>query len=119
MKAFHEIRKYDSNYKVWHKSYENISFVAHWHKEIELIYVREGKANINISNNSFVANKENLIICDTEDIHYSNSPGCINAIDFIIFDTSIISSMYEYSHFSCPVIKKEDLEKYDLDHELA
>lgn len=118
MKAFHEIRKYDSNYKVWHKSYENISFVAHWHKEIELIYVREGKANINISNNSFVANKGDLIICDTGDIHYSNSPGCINTIDFIIFDTSIISSMYEYSHFSSPVIKKEDLDKYHLNHEL-
>ena len=118
MKAFHEIRRYDSNYKVWHKSYEDISFVAHWHKEIELIYIREGSTSINISNNSFLANKGDLIICDTGDIHYSNSKGASNVIDFIIFDTSIISSMYEYSHFSCPVIKSNDLEKYKLNKEL-
>lgn len=118
MRAFHEIRKYDSNYKVWHKSYHNISFVAHWHKEVELIYVRQGKANITISNNSFVSNEGDLIVCDSGDLHYSNSPGLSNIIDFVHFDTSIISSMYEYSNFSCPIITKKELEKYHLTHEL-
>ena len=39
MKAFHEVRNYTSDFMVWHKQYENISFIAHWHREIELIYV--------------------------------------------------------------------------------
>ena len=39
MKAFHEVRNYDSDYMVWHSRYENVGFLAHWHKEIELIYV--------------------------------------------------------------------------------
>ncbi len=42
MKAFHEVRSYDSDFMVWHSNYENIGFLAHWHKEIELIYVRSG-----------------------------------------------------------------------------
>ena len=36
MKAFHEVRSYDSDFMVWHSNYENIGFLAHWHKEIEL-----------------------------------------------------------------------------------
>ena len=38
MKAFHEVRNYDSDYMVWHSRYENVGFLAHWHKEIEMIY---------------------------------------------------------------------------------
>lgn len=118
MKAFHEVRKYDANYKVWHESYDNISFITHWHKEIELIYVRSGSTNINISNNSFAVDEGDFIICDTGDIHYSNSRGSYNTIDFIIFDPNIISPMYGYSNFLCPIIKKKELEEYGLTNEL-
>ncbi len=55
MKAFHEIRSYDSDFMVWHSSYQNISFLAHWHKEIELIYVRSGSCRLNITDRTFTA----------------------------------------------------------------
>ena len=118
MKAFHEVRTYDSNFMVWYSNYENISFLTHWHREIELIYVRSGSANFNISNKSFTAYEGDLIISDTGDIHYSNSFGMDNSLDFIIFDPSIVSSRYEYSNFSHPLVKKELLDQYLLTEEL-
>jgi AraC-like DNA-binding protein len=114
MKAFHEVRTYDSNFMVWHSNYDNISFLAHWHKEIELIYIRSGSARISITNHIFTANEGDLIVCDSGDIHYSNSFNMDNSLDFIIFDTNIISPFYEYSHFSSPLITKEQLEEYNL-----
>lgn len=114
MKAFHEVRTYDSNFMVWHSSYDNISFLAHWHKEIELIYIRSGSAQISITNHIFTAHEGDLIICDSGDIHYSDSFDMDNSLDFIIFDTNIISPYYEYSHFSFPLITKKQLEEYNL-----
>lgn len=114
MKAFHEVRTYDSNFMVWHSSYDNISFLAHWHKEIELIYVRSGSARISITNHIFTAHEGDLVVCDSGDIHYSDSFHMDNSLDFIIFDTNIISPFYEYSHFSSPLITKEQLEEYNL-----
>ena len=44
MKAFHEVRNYRSDFMVWQCAYTNISFLAHWHQEIELVYLRSGSA---------------------------------------------------------------------------
>ena len=55
MKAFHEVRNYNSDLMVWYSSYENISFVAHWQKEIEFVYVND---YMDIYNDLF---KENVI----------------------------------------------------------
>lgn len=114
MKAFHEVRTYNSNFMVWHSNYDNISFLAHWHREIELIYIRSGTANISITNHNFTASEGDLVVCDSGDIHYSNYNGMDNSLDFIIFDPSIVNSLYEYSDFSNPLITKESLDKYNL-----
>ena len=73
MKAFHEVRNYPTDLMVWHKDYENISFIAHWHREIELLYIKSGSIKMQVSSHSFTAHKGDLIICDTGDIHYSNA----------------------------------------------
>ena len=54
MQAFHEIRSYESDFMVWHSSYSNISFMAHWHEEIELMYVREGSLKVTVSNQPLI-----------------------------------------------------------------
>lgn len=60
MKAFHEVRSYDSDFMVWHSNYENIGFLAHWHKEIELIYVRSGSCRLSITDMNFTAHAGDL-----------------------------------------------------------
>lgn len=114
MKAFHEVRSYDSDVMVWCQTYENISFLSHWHKEIELIYVRSGVCRINVGDQSFTAHGGDLVICDTGNIHYSDSYEEENVLHFLIFDPGIISSVYEFSRFICPHVTKEQLEEFGL-----
>ncbi len=114
MRAFHEVRSYNSDFMVWHSSYDNISFLAHWHKEIELIYVRSGTCHLSITDVNFTAHAGDLAICESGAIHYSDSHNMDNSLDFIIFDTSIISPIFQNPHFINPLVTKENLEQYGL-----
>ncbi len=118
MKAFHEVRSYDSDFMVWQSSYRNISFLAHWHKELELIYIRNGSARISINDHIFVANKGDLVICDSGNIHYSDSHDMDNSLDFIIFDPNIVSPLYEKSNFEHPLVSCQRLTEFDLNDKL-
>ena len=73
MKAFHEVRNYRSDFMVWRCAYTNISFLAHWHQEIELVYLRSGSARFCINEHNFTARAGDLVLIDTGDIHYSDS----------------------------------------------
>lgn len=115
MKAFHEVRNYTSDFMVWHKAYENISFIAHWHREIELIYIRSGSVKMQVTNHSFTANEGDLVICDTGDIHYSNSYTRGSCLDFLLFDTGLISNHYQYNYFAKPYLTAQELREYGLD----
>ena len=114
MKAFHEIRQYDSDFMVWCSSYTNMSFLSHWHKEIELIFVREGSAKISVADHSFVAHEGDLIICDSECIHYSDSYQMNNILDFIVFDPGIVISLGQYFRFINPLLKREEIKEKGL-----
>jgi AraC-like DNA-binding protein len=118
MKAFHEVRSYDSDFMVWHSSYENISFLAHWHKEIELIYIKSGSCRIHITDHSFTAHTGDLVVCESGVIHYSDSYDMDNSLDFIIFDTSILGSIFHNPNFVCPLVTKEQLDSYGLSERL-
>lgn len=114
MKAFHEVRNYNSDFMVWQCDYENISFLAHWHPELELIYIRSGDARFSINDDEFVAHAGDLVFVDTGDFHYSDSYEYCNVLDFIIFDPSVIDPLYRHAHFAHPLITSELLEAYGL-----
>ena len=118
MKAFHEVRNYDSDYMVWHSRYDNIGFLAHWHKEIELIYVRSGSCSLSITDQTFLARAGDLAICESGMIHYSNSHGMDNSLDFIIFDTSILGPIFQNPGFTNPLVTREELEACGLSERL-
>lgn len=114
MKAFHEVRNYRSDFMVWHNSYRDISFMAHWHREIELIYVRSGTVTVHVTDTVIHASAGDLIICDSGDIHYSDERSAGSCLDFVLFDTAIVDSHYHYCFFSNPHITKKDLEDWNL-----
>lgn len=118
MKAFHEVRSYSSDFMVWHSCYENIGFLAHWHKEIELIYVRSGPCSLSINDETFTAHAGDLAVCESGVIHYSNSHGMDNSLDFIIFDTSILGPIFQNPAFVCPLVTRAELISYGLSDQL-
>lgn len=118
MKAFHEVRNYNSDLMVWYSGYENISFVAHWQKEIELVYVRSGSASFHVADHSFTAHAGDLVICESGQIHYSDSYNTKNHLDFLVFDTNLISSRFHNPHFHSPLITAKELEELSLSQPL-
>lgn len=114
MRAFHEVRNYNSDLMVWYSDYENISFVAHWQKEIEFIYVRDGSAGFQVAGHSFAAHAGDLVVCESGQIHYSDSYNTKNHLDFLIFDTNLISSRFQNPHFGFPLVTAAELEGYGL-----
>ena len=94
MKAFHEIRNYASNFMMWHSTYRNISFLAHWHNELEMIYAREGLSSITVNDDTYQMQPGDLVICNSGDIHYSDSAAPENSIDFLVFDPGLIDPQY-------------------------
>ena len=118
MKAFHEVRNYASDLMVWYSSYKNISFVAHWQKEVELVYIRSGEASFHVADHSFTAHEGDLVICESGQIHYSDSYNTSNHLDFLIFDTNVISSRFHNPHFQNPLITAAELNEYHLSEAL-
>lgn len=114
MKAFHEVRNYNSDLMVWYSGYENISFVAHWQKEIELVYVHSGEASFHVADQSFIAHAGDLVICESGQIHYSDSHNNKNHLDFLIFDTNLISSRFHNPHFKNALVTAEELKALGL-----
>lgn len=119
MKAFHEVRNYRSDFMVWQCAYTNVSFLAHWHQEIELIYLRSGSARFCINEHNFTARAGDLVLIDTGDFHYSDSSEMKNELDFLIFDPSVISPLYRHSNYAHPLIASEMLKNCGLAEELA
>ncbi len=115
MKAFHEVRSYSSDIMIWHRSFSNIGFLAHWHEEIELIYIRKGCVTLSIMDYTFTASEGDLMICNSGEIHYCESNGKENILDFIVFDPSLISPIYNDLSFSHPHIHKKVMQSLHLD----
>ena len=63
MDAFLEKRVYDSGLIVWSRSYENLRFLPHYHRETELIYIRSGSAHINVAGVNLLCREGDLVIC--------------------------------------------------------
>ena len=116
MKAFHEVRNYISDFMVWHGRYTNISFIAHWHREIELIYVDSGCAEIHVTDDTIHAKTGALVICDSGDIHYCNTHTEDSVLDFLLFDTGILSSQYQYHSFMSHLVSKKDMDKIQFEY---
>lgn len=114
MKAFYETRQFDSHIKVWHSTYKNVRFVAHWHAETEFIFIRKGSIEVTIDEEIFTANEGDLLICDSGEVHYSSLEYKENVLDFLIFDPSIVNNTFEGFFLSTSVINKSKLKEMKL-----
>jgi AraC-like DNA-binding protein len=92
MKAFYEDRKYKSTSPVDASFAQDMNFVAHWHKEIEVMYVLEGELGVGINRDYRVLTAGEMYICGKNDIHYYNSEGLHSKAVMVIFDPAVVSA---------------------------
>jgi hypothetical protein len=92
MKAYYENRTYDSEIPVSASISENMDFVAHWHTDIEMIYVCEGRIGVGINSECRILQKGEFAICGSNDIHYYDSNGMSSTFMMVIFRPEILST---------------------------
>lgn len=116
MQAFYEVRQYEDGFQAWYGSYTNMSFLAHWHREIELILIRRGQALIRVDDHLVTAHAGDLVVCDSGSIHFSDSYKMDNCLDFIVFDPALAHAVGQPLRLSSPLLTRERLADAGLSH---
>lgn len=70
MKAFFENRDYKFNIPISVFDNKGLKYMAHWHTEVEIIYVYKGTQIIGINKNIYTLKSGDIAICKSNDIHY-------------------------------------------------
>ena len=110
MDAFHENRSYKEGINVSINKSNSLEFLAHWHVDIEIIYVCAGSLRVGINNESRILTKGELAICSSGDIHYYDSVGMESSSIMLIFNPELIGykgGWPEEGQFTCPFINSE------------
>lgn len=92
MKAFHENRSYHSNFPFTAFVLHNIDFLAHWHNDLEIVYVFDGSIRMGINSETRILHAGDIAICSSGDIHYYDSKDSKSKIMLAIFNPSLIGS---------------------------
>lgn len=72
---------------------KNLCFPAHYHEEIEIVYLHCGKMTVNINDTSIVLNKGDIFIISPGDIHsMTTEPNSVSSV----FKFYTPKSMYQY-----------------------
>lgn len=92
MKAYHENRMYHSSLPFSSSISRNMNFLAHWHNDLEFVYVCEGSIRMGINLESRVLRQGDMAFCSSGDIHYYDSSDCESTILLVIFNPQLIGS---------------------------
>ncbi|OWA35500.1 AraC family transcriptional regulator [Saccharibacillus sp. O16] len=92
MKAFHENRSYGEGLPVQISRIRNINFLAHWHHDLEFIYVASGLVQVGINSEMRLLKAGEFAFCGSGDIHYYDNGSADSEVLLIIFNPRLIGS---------------------------
>lgn len=92
MKAYHENRLYGTAFPFSSMNITNLTFWAHWHNDIEFMFVREGAIRMGINQESRILRKGEMAVCSSGDIHYYDSSDGESKILLLIFNPQLIGT---------------------------
>lgn len=107
MKAFFENKIFEYEYPLHVLYGDNFSYLAHWHREVELVYVCEGRIRIGVNNTDQILEKGDFCIVGSSDIHFYDSKDMYSSIILIVFDPAFLGSenvSFGMRHFENPFI---------------
>ncbi len=114
MKGILEKRRYDSDFELWCRCYQNIKFLAHYHTEIEMVLVRGGNPQIAVNNHTYFCAPGDIMIFKSGDIHFNEHDSSENELDFIVFNPLLLGEIYSSRAPLSPHLSREELQKHGL-----
>jgi len=109
VKAFHENKIYNQKFPVHAFRDANFNFLAHWHRDVELILVTEGIIQIGVNSEQRTLAKGDFVICCSGDIHFYNSQSWESEVIIIVFQSEVIESTGcwpKFSRFVTPFLQQ-------------
>jgi len=122
MKAFYENRTYDSQFPLVITKSSGFDFLAHWHNDIELVYVLDGNLKMGINKECRILKKGDVAICSSGDIHYYNSKDLYSEYFLILLKPQLLESKSIWPknlRFLCPFIKCKFLKENKISDRVA
>lgn len=93
MKAFHENRDYNNNIPISCNIIDELNLHAHWHDEVEIIFITKGCLKIGINTDVYEAHSGSFTICCGKDIHYINSVEKSTQAIVLLFKAEILNDL--------------------------
>ncbi|NLU52669.1 MAG: AraC family transcriptional regulator [Clostridiaceae bacterium] len=90
MQAFLETRTYENDFPLSSYICKDNNFLAHWHIDVEIVYVCEGNIMISVNDESRVLKKGDMAVINSTDIHRYDSTNMQSEIIVIIFHPELI-----------------------------
>lgn len=118
MKAFHEQREYHSGlpFSAW--TPKDITFLAHWHHDLEFIYICEGEVRVGINSEMRLLRRGDLALCGSGDIHYYDSTDLTSKALIITFHPQLIGypgGWPQGIRFKSPFVGRAEVESGYID----
>lgn len=90
MRAFHENKLYHSAFPFRAYPARNITFLAHWHMDLEIMYVCEGSIRMGVNSESKILHQGDIAVCSSGDIHFYDSREGDSTVLIVIFHPQLI-----------------------------
>ena len=113
MKAIFENRSKGKPNSVYTDYAHSLDFYAHWHPEIEVLYVIEGTIRVGINSEERLLSKNQMSICSSNDIHYYSSQNMRSESIILIFSNDIFKGSSVWTKYVAPASNFLDLNTLD------
>jgi len=90
MHAYLETRTYANDFPLTSEIQKDNNFLAHWHIEVEIVYVFEGNILVSVNDESRIMKAGDMAIINSTDIHRYDSTNMQSEIIVIIFHPELI-----------------------------
>lgn len=118
MRAFYESRSYNPDIPVSVFKAVGMNFLAHWHTDVELVFVCDGHIRIGVNKDSRLLGKGDMAVFSSGDIHYYESSGMESTIIVVVFRPEIIGFSRGWPHnvrFETPFMEQSLMNRLKLD----
>ncbi|MGI6706599.1 MAG: helix-turn-helix domain-containing protein [Clostridia bacterium] len=90
MQAFHEHRPYNPDFPISIARSYNLTFMPHWHRDVELVYVSRGSLKMGINQENYVLYGGDMAVAGSRDIHYFENLQKNTEVYLVIFHPEVI-----------------------------
>ena len=118
MNAFLETSDYETQFPVRCFATNDNNFLAHWHMDIEMVYVLNGSIKIGVNTECRILNQDEFAVFISTDIHYYDSTNLSSNIIVLKFKPELIgyqNGWPEKVKFSSPFMDKQILSKASVE----